>query len=354
MMDNYVDQKNCFAICAPKRNFFISAPDNKIMSDWVEAIGSAGVKVKLPAMQGYLDKKGEWNSALQRRFFRTENAAGKNILNYYEKSTEDSKGSIELDGAEVSIYSAGHLQIKVKNKKRTYVLKAETDELRDDWIAALKEIAKGSSPVERMIATEIALGRKPAIAVIPSASGATGTATNDARAAATPSITEKPPEIKLQGLPVTHIDTYYGSCLCGKCRIQCIGKPIFAGFCHCSLCSKYGNTDRSLICGFPKDKFTISDGKDSLTSYQSSEKATRYFCSNCGTGVYTDSGGFFGCSPSLFGVDDAYRLPPNLLPQVHIYYGSSCLLGVVKDGGQLALYNDVPKTFGGSGETIQE
>ncbi len=82
-------------------------------------------------------------------------------------------------------------------------------------------------------------------------------------------------------------------------------------------------------------------------------QATRYFCGNCGTGVYTDSGGFFGCSPALFGAEDGFRLPAPLLPQVHLYYGSSCLLGVVKDGGQLALYNDVPKTFGGSGETIQ-
>jgi hypothetical protein len=85
--------------------------------------GAAGVKVKLPAMQGWLGKKGEWNTALQRRFFRTEVVGGKNVLQYYEILTEDPKGSIELEGAEVSVYAALHLQIKVKGQKRTYILK---------------------------------------------------------------------------------------------------------------------------------------------------------------------------------------------------------------------------------------
>jgi hypothetical protein len=40
MMDGFLEQKNCFAICTPKRNFYISAPDNKTMGDWVEAIGT--------------------------------------------------------------------------------------------------------------------------------------------------------------------------------------------------------------------------------------------------------------------------------------------------------------------------
>jgi hypothetical protein len=169
--------------------------------------------------------------------------------------------------------------------------------------------------------------------------------------------------------------TYVGTCLCKKTKIQVsattfaaacvleltsnrhtkqvVGKPLFSGFCHCTQCAKFGNSDRSLTMGYARDKLTVLDGQALLTSHKLT-RVTRFFCSVCGTGMYQDAGTFLAASPTVFGANDEYRLAQDMVPQMHIHYGSSCLYGVVKDGTRLPLFKDFPKQIGGSGEVIRE
>jgi hypothetical protein len=43
-----------------------------------------------------------------------------------------------------------------------------------------------------------------------------------------------------------------------------VGPPTFSGFCHCTICSRHGGTDRGLIAGWLKDKVTV-EGKEVMT-----------------------------------------------------------------------------------------
>ncbi len=70
--------------------------------------------------------------------------------------------------------------------------------------------------------------------------------------------------------------------------------------------------------------------------------------------MYNDAGTFMGTSPTLFGLDDTYRIDPELLPSMHVHYGASCLYGVIRNGTHLPLFKDFPKPIGGSGEVIRE
>ncbi len=150
---------------------------------------------------------------------------------------------------------------------------------------------------------------------------------------------------------------YSGVCLCGKSKIQVLGRPLFSGFCHCTQCAKFGGTDRGLVVGYARDKLTITDGTAANLTSHKLTRVTRYFCTTCGTGLYNDAGTFIATSPALFGTADAngsYRVDKQLLPTMHVHYGSSCLYGVVRDGSGLPLFKDFPKQIGGSGEVIRE
>jgi hypothetical protein len=75
-----------------------------------------------------------------------------------------------------------------------------------------------------------------------------------------------------------------GSCLCGAVRFSVEGPLREVIFCHCGQCRKqtglyYAATNAQ------EDDVTLA-GQDSVTWYQSSEKARRGFCRHCGSALF--------------------------------------------------------------------
>ncbi len=109
--------------------------------------------------------------------------------------------------------------------------------------------------------------------------------------------------------------------------MQAVGKPMFSGFCHCTICCRVGGTDRQLVCAWSKAKFAVTNGKDKVKGFASSSRVSfcvaiafvhdlhltvvlllvgdaqnvRFFCKVCGSAAFSDAGAFFGLSPTLFG-----------------------------------------------------
>ncbi len=71
------------------------------------------------------------------------------------------------------------------------------------------------------------------------------------------------------------VKQFIGYCLCKKVKVTCDGLPTFSGFCHCTICSKHGGTDRGLIAGWPKAKVTI-EGKAVCESLSRTHSLTVY------------------------------------------------------------------------------
>ena len=71
-----------------------------------------------------------------------------------------------------------------------------------------------------------------------------------------------------------------GGCHCGRVRFEVLAPAkIEVSDCNCSICSKAGY----LHLIVPADRFTLSSGKDALTSYSFNTRTARHlFCSVCG------------------------------------------------------------------------
>ena len=77
-----------------------------------------------------------------------------------------------------------------------------------------------------------------------------------------------------------------GACLCREVQFEVRLPTLFCGHCHCSMCRR--NHGAAYVTWFrlPKDQLRIVEGGSRLAVYQSSQHATRSFCSVCGSSLF--------------------------------------------------------------------
>ena len=77
-----------------------------------------------------------------------------------------------------------------------------------------------------------------------------------------------------------------GSCNCGDVTVECAGKPVYIGMCHCENCQKRTGSAFGLTAWFEKSQIQVHG---SLKTYETIEHGgieTKYnFCPNCGTTI---------------------------------------------------------------------
>ncbi|OFW68272.1 MAG: hypothetical protein A2Y74_07070 [Actinobacteria bacterium RBG_13_63_9] len=79
-----------------------------------------------------------------------------------------------------------------------------------------------------------------------------------------------------------------GSCHCGAIRYQVTGELTGVIHCHCSDCRRWHGHFAAYAVAKLAD-FKITEGADKLKWYESSEKARRGFCSECGSSIFKDN-----------------------------------------------------------------
>ena len=127
-----------------------------------------------------------------------------------------------------------------------------------------------------------------------------------------------------------------GSCFCDAIQFTIELPTLFCGHCHCSMCRRPHGAAFVTWTAVPPDRLTINKGKNLLARYQSSEKGTRNFCSNCGSQLF--------CQVEDGVVDIAMAAlhgPIDRLPEEHYYYDSRADWVEVND--------DLPKLGGADG-----
>lgn len=77
-----------------------------------------------------------------------------------------------------------------------------------------------------------------------------------------------------------------GSCLCGSITIEIEGELSPVEACHCTQCRKWCG-HFGAFADVPLTQLNIH-GEDHLKWFQSSEKARRGFCGECGTSLFFD------------------------------------------------------------------
>jgi len=98
-----------------------------------------------------------------------------------------------------------------------------------------------------------------------------------------------------------HIHTS-GTCLCGSVKLTAdVGESV--GACHCDFCRTWGGGPLLALDGGTDLEI---EGKDHITTYDSTEWAQRAFCSRCGTHLYfrVNASGRYIIPAGLFPLDD--------------------------------------------------
>jgi hypothetical protein len=72
-----------------------------------------------------------------------------------------------------------------------------------------------------------------------------------------------------------------GGCQCGAVRYALASKPEAPGICHCRMCQKASGGPFMAFARAPEADVTWTRG--TLSTFESSNTATRGFCSACGT-----------------------------------------------------------------------
>ncbi|MBU1237625.1 MAG: GFA family protein [Gammaproteobacteria bacterium] len=77
-----------------------------------------------------------------------------------------------------------------------------------------------------------------------------------------------------------------GSCLCGQVQYEIDESLGPIVFCHCSVCRKSTGSAHQAVTRIPSAAFRITRGQDVLREYRHEPAHHRYFCGNCGSGIY--------------------------------------------------------------------
>lgn len=134
-----------------------------------------------------------------------------------------------------------------------------------------------------------------------------------------------------------------GQCACGAVEVTVKGDPVIMGYCHCRDCRDWSAAPINAFTIWPNDAVTVTKGADNLDTYERTDRSVRTWCKTCGGHVLTEH-------PHM-GVIDVYAATIAdypFKPALHVHYQET--VSHVKDS--LQKMSDLPKDFGGSGETL--
>jgi hypothetical protein len=119
-----------------------------------------------------------------------------------------------------------------------------------------------------------------------------------------------------------------GSCLCGTVRYEIQGAPVILYYCHCGTCRKATGSAFASNVIVQSEAFTVVAGRDRLSSFESSPNKRRWFCSACGSPIYSQTEAAPFVSVRVGTLDD----DPVVRPSVHSYVADKAPWYEIADG----------------------
>ena len=108
-----------------------------------------------------------------------------------------------------------------------------------------------------------------------------------------------------------------GGCLCGRVRFRVTAQPLDSGYCHCRMCKR--NTGAPVVAWVTFPAASFSWIAQTPSTYESSPRARRQFCRECGSYLVFRSDDFpLEVSINTASLDDPGAFPP----AKHIFAGS--------------------------------
>lgn len=129
-----------------------------------------------------------------------------------------------------------------------------------------------------------------------------------------------------------------GSCLCGKVSYEVHRLPRSMYCCHCSMCRKATGSAFAVNMWVREVDLVVNDDQSLIKAFQSSPGEHRYFCSGCGSPLYSKARAREGVVSIRCGTLDE---DPTIRPTEHIYAASKAPWFDICD--ELPQYPEEPK-----------
>lgn len=101
-----------------------------------------------------------------------------------------------------------------------------------------------------------------------------------------------------------------GGCQCGAVRYHVTAVRDSSHICHCRMCQKAAGNFFAALIGVPRDAITWTRG--SPATFNSSDKAARGFCRDCGTPLLYDYAESSHINLTTGSFDDPSQFPPRV------------------------------------------
>ena len=126
----------------------------------------------------------------------------------------------------------------------------------------------------------------------------------------------------------TRMTPIVGACLCGaiKVVVTAITGPLM--FCHCRECRKSAGAPFIAVLPVPVSAFQLEDVRQRLAAYRVTPIKARYFCSACGSPVYSQRDG----ADTVRVRAGLLSLPADIPIGAHIYCADAAAWDVIYDG----------------------
>lgn len=122
---------------------------------------------------------------------------------------------------------------------------------------------------------------------------------------------------------------YTGGCLCGNVRFQITGPIRDIVYCHCSQCRKVQGSAFATNGAVQADEFLIVSGANALVGYRYGPGKMKYFCSACGSPLYSKNEALPGVVRIRLGTVEGEVAER---PWCHIFVGSKANWYEITDG----------------------
>lgn len=135
-----------------------------------------------------------------------------------------------------------------------------------------------------------------------------------------------------------------GKCLCEKVTYEISGELGRVYNCHCSKCRRWHAAAFRSRASIKASQFHLLTGEDCLSSYNSSDNVTKYFCGHCGSPLHST----YADRPDVIGIPLGPLEGVAKTPEANIFTGSKATWYEITDG--LPCY----ETWPGDEATVRE
>jgi hypothetical protein len=132
-----------------------------------------------------------------------------------------------------------------------------------------------------------------------------------------------------------------GGCLCGAVRFEVTEPPLNASYCHCTRCQRRTGTASSAQARLAPGSLRVLSGEDLVRGYDPPKGFSKFFCSACGSSLWSRHPSDNDVISVRLGVFDS---DPGIRPQWHQFVAYAAPWEPIPDDGMPRYPEGRPRT----------